>query len=210
MYSAEFWPSMQSAKMDFRYAVSTGRIIMHISQKTICILRWLIWVCTVCQLPFYGSPDYNRLMLSMLGKTFSRSYSEFFSKKTMETIWMKCQILLSGKNKETISVCLISKNRIWHFIQIVSLIGAMNCNKIFVIWCIFSTLDKTFVIRTVCFPILPQNHIYSPFDIFQKVVVFFFLPDPLHRSSKLANFCHDLMQTRLSELHMHKNFNFWY
>ena len=24
-----------------------------------CILRRLIWVCTVCQLPFYGSPDYN-------------------------------------------------------------------------------------------------------------------------------------------------------
>ena len=23
------------------------------------ILRRLIWVCTVCQLPFYGSPDYN-------------------------------------------------------------------------------------------------------------------------------------------------------
>ena len=25
------------------------------------ILRHLIWVCTVCQLPFYGSPDYNGL-----------------------------------------------------------------------------------------------------------------------------------------------------
>ena len=25
------------------------------------VLRRLIWVCTVCQLPFYGSPDYNRL-----------------------------------------------------------------------------------------------------------------------------------------------------
>ena len=25
------------------------------------ILRRLIWVCTVCQLPFYGSPDYNGL-----------------------------------------------------------------------------------------------------------------------------------------------------
>ena len=22
----------------------------------------LIWVCTVCQLPFYGSPDYNGLI----------------------------------------------------------------------------------------------------------------------------------------------------
>ena len=26
------------------------------------ILRRLIWVCTVCQLPFYGSPDYNGLI----------------------------------------------------------------------------------------------------------------------------------------------------
>ena len=26
------------------------------------VLRRLIWVCTVCQLPFYGSPDYNGLM----------------------------------------------------------------------------------------------------------------------------------------------------
>ena len=25
------------------------------------ILWHLIWVCTVCQLPFYGSPDYNGL-----------------------------------------------------------------------------------------------------------------------------------------------------
>ena len=25
------------------------------------ILRRLIWVCTVCQLPFYGSPNYNGL-----------------------------------------------------------------------------------------------------------------------------------------------------
>ena len=26
------------------------------------ILRRLIWVCTVCQLPFYGSPNYNGLI----------------------------------------------------------------------------------------------------------------------------------------------------
>ena len=26
------------------------------------VLRHLIWVCTVCQLPFYGSPDYNGLI----------------------------------------------------------------------------------------------------------------------------------------------------
>ena len=26
-----------------------------------CILRRLIWVCTVCQLPFQGSPDYTGL-----------------------------------------------------------------------------------------------------------------------------------------------------
>ena len=27
------------------------------------VLRRLIWVCTVCQLPFYGSPDYNGLKI---------------------------------------------------------------------------------------------------------------------------------------------------
>ena len=26
------------------------------------VLRRLNWVCTVCQLPFYGSPDYNGLI----------------------------------------------------------------------------------------------------------------------------------------------------
>ena len=29
------------------------------------VLRRLIWVCTVCQLPFYGSPDYNGLKTSL-------------------------------------------------------------------------------------------------------------------------------------------------
>ena len=29
------------------------------------ILRRLIWVCTVWQLPFYGSPDYNGLKVSL-------------------------------------------------------------------------------------------------------------------------------------------------
>ena len=28
-------------------------------------MRRLIWVCTVCQLPFYGSPDYNGLNKSI-------------------------------------------------------------------------------------------------------------------------------------------------
>ena len=27
------------------------------------VLRRLIWVCTICQLSFYGSPDYNGLIL---------------------------------------------------------------------------------------------------------------------------------------------------
>ena len=27
------------------------------------VLRCLIWICTVCQLPFYGYPDYNGLMI---------------------------------------------------------------------------------------------------------------------------------------------------
>ena len=28
-----------------------------------CVLQHLIWVCTVCQLPFYGSPNYNGLRI---------------------------------------------------------------------------------------------------------------------------------------------------
>ena len=28
------------------------------------VLRRLIWVCTVCQLPFYGSPNYSGLILN--------------------------------------------------------------------------------------------------------------------------------------------------
>ena len=30
------------------------------------VLRRLIWVCTVCQVLFYGSPDYNGLICCML------------------------------------------------------------------------------------------------------------------------------------------------
>ena len=36
-----------------------------------------------------------------------------------------------------------------------------------------------------------SNYWYSAFMIFQK---FFFFPGALHRRSKFANFCHDLMQ----------------
>ena len=30
------------------------------------VLLHLIWVCTVCQFPFYGSPDYNGLKKSWM------------------------------------------------------------------------------------------------------------------------------------------------
>ena len=35
-----------------------------------CHVLWcLIWVCTVCQLPFYGSPDYNGLIKHLVIST---------------------------------------------------------------------------------------------------------------------------------------------
>ena len=37
------------------------------------ILRHLIWVCTVCQLPFLGSPDYNELINVNTKATFAGS-----------------------------------------------------------------------------------------------------------------------------------------
>ena len=45
-----------------------------------CHILWhLIWVCTVCQLPFYGSPDYNGLTFHKnvaAGIFFFKSFSE--------------------------------------------------------------------------------------------------------------------------------------
>ena len=49
-------------------------------------------------------------------------------------------------------------------------------------------------------------HYYFASDIFQKVV-FFVLLDMLHRRSKLANFCHDLMQNHVSYRPMYKTFH---
>ena len=37
-----------------------------------CVLRRLIWVCTICQLPFYGSSDYNGLKCSS-AQSFART-----------------------------------------------------------------------------------------------------------------------------------------
>ena len=42
------------------------------------ILRHLIWVCTVCQLPFYGSPDYNGLI---------NSHNNHPSRNKWTTVW---------------------------------------------------------------------------------------------------------------------------
>ena len=42
------------------------------------ILRRLIWVCTVCQLPFYGSTDYKGLKKFCYGPIFVDSSGYFF------------------------------------------------------------------------------------------------------------------------------------
>ena len=81
------------------------------------ILRHLIWVYTVCQLPFYGSPDYNGLTFTNLSK-FNRQIDDIFfyfsqiivfdiscKLSLQETICMKYQSLFSVENKKTISKC---------------------------------------------------------------------------------------------------------
>ena len=43
----------------------------------------LIWVCTVCQLPFYKFPDYNGLIkLLNMEQMMDMKYNVFFSQKT--------------------------------------------------------------------------------------------------------------------------------
>ena len=42
------------------------------------ILQHLIWVCTVCQVPFYGSPDYNGL-IALFCFVFKQVQYEFFN-----------------------------------------------------------------------------------------------------------------------------------
>ena len=40
------------------------------------ILRCLIWICTVSQLPFYGYPDYNGLIVIQLPITVEPQWLE--------------------------------------------------------------------------------------------------------------------------------------
>ena len=53
-----------------------------------CVLRRLIWVCTVCQLPFYGSPDYNGLNGS--------SRLALWSSCWWKGCWLLCFTLVCG------------------------------------------------------------------------------------------------------------------
>ena len=63
-----------------------------------CILQHLIWVCTVCQLAFYRSPDYNGLILCLnpqsTKQNCSRLHASFFyvffrAKYDMAFLFMK-------------------------------------------------------------------------------------------------------------------------
>ena len=47
--------------------------------------RRLIWVCTVCQLPFYGSPNYNGLMLATLIRDMIKIHFSFDPLQKQET-----------------------------------------------------------------------------------------------------------------------------
>ena len=60
------------SNFNFRYTGYEIYIFLEKNGSTIC-KQWrpwsdaafwvsIIWVCTVCQIPFYGSPDYNGLM----------------------------------------------------------------------------------------------------------------------------------------------------
>ena len=69
------------------------------------VLRRLIWVCTVCQLPFYGSPDYNGLREDSFTK---RAQNDF---DTLVSLW-KCTGISTKK-------ALFSRrfNAGWHIIR---------------------------------------------------------------------------------------------
>ena len=60
-----------------------------------------------------------------------------------------------------------------------------------------SSLSGSTYIRLLCFRRLSESR---------------FLLDALHRRSKFANFCHDLMQNRLSKLPVYKKFysSYWF
>ena len=65
------------------------------------ILWRLIWVCTVCQLPFYGSPDYNGLKQNGKVSVKERPYypgvpSKYVlsQKNWFDSIWMA--LVLTG------------------------------------------------------------------------------------------------------------------
>ena len=70
-----------------------------------CILRHLIWVCTVCQLPFYGSPNYNGLMTPCWCRGFE------FSQLTLSMLWA----YLADD-----TLIFFPENKLWHFMQIFS------------------------------------------------------------------------------------------
>ena len=54
------------------------------------VLRRLIWVCTICYLPFYGSPDYNGLSCNIYN---------FVGVFIFVQIWIKCLYLFELRQK---------------------------------------------------------------------------------------------------------------
>ena len=66
-----------------------------------CILQHLIWVCTVCQSPFYGSPDYNGLNIQ----------TPLSFNHTLPNIEQVHSTIFRSKN------CWRSGDRIWHSLQ---------------------------------------------------------------------------------------------
>ena len=114
------YTEMMEARVQFQfYNVGTSGWDLHIPREKwlnylqtvetlfrCLVLQHLIWVCTVCQLPFYGSPDYNGLnLLKLQGKSFTRWHYEIF-------------------------FLFYTENRIRHFLHIVSLLYCTQTKKL--------------------------------------------------------------------------------
>ena len=72
-----------------------------------CVLRRLIWVCTVCQCPFQGSPHYNGLNRCLCICPLSLCLSLSLSLSVFKIIWAaSCQNVPSSICKMRIHIIL--------------------------------------------------------------------------------------------------------
>ena len=75
------------------------------------VLRHLIWVCTVCQVPFYGSPDYNGLnnilFFRLHGYQFSVSQNIMCQDQMVSLKLIITIMYVVGTHKKHLTVALL-------------------------------------------------------------------------------------------------------